>query len=119
MSKFANGTIGNPRDLELTILGVKPFCVIHKNDAKQYAKALTLKYVHSVVEHDTGFVSVCRFENAYRQIIYDEIMAREIGYNNEALKNKMWCLGVLFGYEADGIREFIKNPPVCTCVHCN
>jgi hypothetical protein len=108
------------RDLELTILGVKPFFVADKNkEPELYADALKLINAHSVVEHPkTGMISVCRKEHIIRQDIYKLIMDREIK-NKYQLELKMWDLGLLFGYEPEDIDAFIANPPVCSCPHCN
>jgi hypothetical protein len=114
MSEFV--TLG--KELELTILGVKPFCVIHSSDTVQYARALTLANVHSVVFHDSGFVSVCRIENEYLQYKYELIMMRAINTHRQ-LQDKMWDLGILFGYDYKDVLKFVNNPPKCDCIHCN
>lgn len=82
-------------DLELTVLGIKPFCFIDKHvHPRQYQDAVGLHKVHSVVHRGRGTVTVCLVENKHLQLTYDEIM------NNvhECIKVRRRALRKLFGH---------------------
>lgn len=103
------------RELELTILGSKPFCFLDaKVYPKQYQEALNLVNVYSVVSRGPGMVTVCRKEKVHLQTHYEDIMATKY----DCAPDKHRALGELFGYKKSEVEAFIEAKIKCPCKRC-
>jgi len=106
-------------ELEYVMVGLKPLASLEKDkQPDQFERALKLKHVASVMQHDENLLTVTRRENSHLHEVFKLLSSERASVIVRSAEEKHRLLGRLFGYSETDIDEFIAAGLDCACGQC-